>query len=220
MTKILEKRFGNKQILISSNIDQLLSISHDESLTDIKKIRYIYDKIEPAVRNLKSMKLDIRQYGPVLNSIIMNKLPTEIKLQISRIMPATEKWNVVNLLEVLLQEINSRELCSYMSHTNLKQTPSRLTTGIPVIQHQHCTTAIHMILVLPTLHAHLTVRFIHKASEWKSNNKCFKYNSKHHISNCDVYGLNNRHGITQDQITVSVGCLFSSPLGPRPSAPK
>ena len=40
----------------------------------------------------------------------MDKLPTEIKLQISRIMPAREEWDVTNLLEVLLQEINSREL--------------------------------------------------------------------------------------------------------------
>ena len=94
-------------------------------LTDIKKVRHIYDKIESAVRNLKSLKVDIWLYGPVFIFIIMNKLPTEIKLQISRIMPATEMWNVTNLLEVLLQEINSRELCSYMSHTNLKQNSSR-----------------------------------------------------------------------------------------------
>ena len=55
----------------------------------------------------------------------MNKLPTEIKLQISRIMLATEEWDVTNLLEVLLQEINSRELFSYISHANFKQNASR-----------------------------------------------------------------------------------------------
>ena len=55
----------------------------------------------------------------------MNKLPTEIILQISRIMSATEEWNVKNLLEGLLQELNSRELCDYMIHTNIKQNPSR-----------------------------------------------------------------------------------------------
>ena len=47
-----------------------------------------------------------------------------------------------------------------------------------------------------------TKRFIclssgHKASECKSNNRCFKCNSNHHISICDVYGINSRHGITQ-----------------------
>ena len=39
-TEIFEKRFDNKQVLISSNIDQLLSISHVKSLSaDIKNIR-------------------------------------------------------------------------------------------------------------------------------------------------------------------------------------
>ena len=55
----------------------------------------------------------------------MNKLPTKIILQISRIMSAAKEWDVKNLLEGLLQEINSRELCSYMSHTNIKVNPSR-----------------------------------------------------------------------------------------------
>ena len=121
-------------------------------LTDIKKVRHIYDKIESAVRNLKSLKVDIWLYGPVFIFIIMNKLPTEIKLQISRIMPATEMWNVTNLLEVLLQEINSRELCSYMSHANLKQTNMGTTTGNPIIQRLQFAAAIHVILVLPALH--------------------------------------------------------------------
>ena len=157
--EILEKRFSNKQILISSNMDQILSISHVESLIDIKNIRHIYDKIESAVRNLKSLKVDIGQYGPVLISIIMNKLPTEIKLQISCIMPATEEWDVTNLLEVLLQEINSRELFCYMGHTNFKQDPSRSDkyendNRHPIIQRLQCTAAIHVILLLPTLHAH------------------------------------------------------------------
>ena len=55
----------------------------------------------------------------------MNKLQTEIKLQVSRIMLAAEEWNVTNLLEISLQEISSRELCSYMSQTNFKQNASR-----------------------------------------------------------------------------------------------
>ena len=109
-------------------------------------IRHSYDKIESAVGNSKSLKVDIGQYGPVI-SIIMNKLPTEIKLQISHIMPATEEWKVTNLLEVLSQEINSRELCSYMSDRNFKQT----TTGNPIIQRMQCRWAMHVILVLPTL---------------------------------------------------------------------
>ena len=163
--EILEKHFGNKQILISSNIDQLLPISHVESRTDIKKIRHIYDKIESAVSNLKSLKVDIGQYGPVLISIVTNKLPTEIKPQISRIMPATEEWNVTNLIEMLLQEISSTEVCSYMSRTTLHDlTNMETTTGNPIIHRLQCTAAIHVILVLPTLHRQ-HVHFLSKATQ-------------------------------------------------------
>ena len=72
--EILEKRFSNKQILISSNIDQLLSISNVESLTDIEKPQHIYNKIESAVRNLHSLKVDVGQYGPVFYLILFISL--------------------------------------------------------------------------------------------------------------------------------------------------
>ena len=89
----------------------------------------------------------------------MNKLPTEIKLQIFRIMPATEEWDVTNLLEVLLQEINSRELFSYISHTNFKQNASRSdkygkARDNLIIHRLQRTAPTHVILVLPTLHVH------------------------------------------------------------------
>ena len=43
--EILEKRYGNKQLLITSHTDQLLSISPITSTNDIKKIRETYEKI-------------------------------------------------------------------------------------------------------------------------------------------------------------------------------
>ena len=82
---ILKKRYGNKQL--SSHMDKLLSISPVTSLNDIGKIRNVYDEIEVHVRNLNSLKIDTKQYGPVLVSVVMSKVPEEIKLVISRAMP-------------------------------------------------------------------------------------------------------------------------------------
>ena len=82
------------------------------------------------------------------------------------------------------------------------------TTGNPIIQRLQCTAAIHVILVLPTLNVH----FVSETTQvqnatlqatplreklYYDPNRCFKCNSNHHISICDVYGLNSRHGITQ-----------------------
>ena len=80
--EILEKRYGKKQLLITSHTNHLLSIPPITSTSDIKEIRETYDKIETNVRNLCSLDIDTSQHGPVLISIVMSKLREEIKLQI------------------------------------------------------------------------------------------------------------------------------------------
>ena len=82
--EFLEKRFGNKQILITSNIDQLLSIFPVNNINEIKKSRELLDKVESTVRNLKFLDIDTKQYSPVLISLIINKLPETIRLDIIR----------------------------------------------------------------------------------------------------------------------------------------
>ena len=58
--EFLEKRFGNKQILITSNIDQLLSIFPVNNINEIKKSRELLDKVESTVRNLKFLDIDTK----------------------------------------------------------------------------------------------------------------------------------------------------------------
>ena len=79
--EILERRCGNKQLLITSHTNQLLSILPITFTNDIKKIRETYDKIGKNVQNLRSLDIDTSQYGPVLISIVMSKLP-EVKITI------------------------------------------------------------------------------------------------------------------------------------------
>ena len=113
--EIIHNRFGNKQLLITSNIYQSLSIPAAHSINHVKKIREVYDKIETHVRNLKSLDIDTKQYGPVLVSITMSKLPNEIKLVISRSMPINDEWKIDELLEILRREIVSREMCFHLT---------------------------------------------------------------------------------------------------------
>ena len=116
--KILKNRYGKKQLLITSHIDKLMNIAPVTSIREMRKIREIYDIIEIHIRNLNSLEIDTKQYGPVLVSIVMSKLPNEIKLFISRSMPLTEEWDVDVLLINLKQEIESREMCLRMSASN------------------------------------------------------------------------------------------------------
>ena len=52
--KILVKRYGNKQLLITTHIDKLMNITPVYSVNDVKKIRKVYDEIEAYARNLKA----------------------------------------------------------------------------------------------------------------------------------------------------------------------
>ena len=92
---MLEARFGNKQFLIMKHIDKLLSqyvlLQTVQKVNEYKKLREAYDTIETHVRSLKSLDIDsididTKQYRPVLLSIVMSKLPNEIRLISSRSM--------------------------------------------------------------------------------------------------------------------------------------
>ena len=118
---ILVNRFGNKQLLINANVEKLMNIEPVTSAKDIKKVRNIYDTIEVHVRNLTSLDIDTRHYGPVLISVIMAKVPEEIRRHLSRAMPTSDQWDVDELLQRLKIEIDSREICSNMSTNNSNQ---------------------------------------------------------------------------------------------------
>ena len=56
------------------------------------------------MRNLCSLVIDTSQYGPVLISVVMSKLPED-----------SHEWDVSELLAASLKEIKSREMCSFMN---------------------------------------------------------------------------------------------------------
>ena len=109
---ILKDRYGNKQLLISSHMEKLMNIKPVTAINDIKKVRQVFDFVEVHVRNLHTLEIETDQYGPLLVSIVMSKLPSDIKLHVSREMPLNEGWDVTLLLHNLKKEIESREMCS------------------------------------------------------------------------------------------------------------
>ena len=113
-------RFGNKQLLILTHIDKLLSITPVQNVNEIKKLREVYDLIEVHVHNLKMLDVNTKEYGPVLISIVMSKLPNDIRLVISRSMSLNDKWDVDVLLQILKREVESREMCFMMSNNNFE----------------------------------------------------------------------------------------------------
>ena len=104
----MKERYGNKQILISSYMDVLVKLLKVVNMKDIDKLRKMYSPLETSVRNLTDLGVVITFYGTLLISIILDRVPIELKLLISR----KFKNNVFDLdilTEIFKEELFARE---------------------------------------------------------------------------------------------------------------
>ena len=81
--RILQDRFGKTQQIITAHMDELIEITpcHNDRPTSL---RYVFDQISVHARDLASLGVFPEQYGSLLISIIMSKLPNEIRLRVAR----------------------------------------------------------------------------------------------------------------------------------------
>ena len=80
----LKKRFGNAQLIISRHMDALLNVTTVSSQLDIRALRKLLDTVESHIRGLRALGVSADSYGGLLSSLLVNKLPSEIRLIISR----------------------------------------------------------------------------------------------------------------------------------------
>ena len=120
--KILVDRFADPQVVISANIDQLLELSPVKSSKNIEHLRNLFDKIEIHTRNLELLDVNSEHYGPILISLIMNKLPEDLRLDISRKMKPG-KWTLSDLLFEFKNELTAREMCSSVATKDCNDSP-------------------------------------------------------------------------------------------------
>ena len=81
---ILKKRFGNKQLIITRHMDVLLNVDAVTSQHNLRGLRHLYNLVETQVRGLRALGVPSDSYGNLLSSVLMNKLPQELRLIVSR----------------------------------------------------------------------------------------------------------------------------------------
>ena len=125
---ILQKRFGNKQLIINKHMEQLLNSDGVTSQHDVKGLRHLYDVIETNVRSLDSLGVKAESYGSLLSSVLMNKLPSELRLIASRRFADTDSWEFSALLKVIEEEVQARERSATRA-THENRRPKECPTG-------------------------------------------------------------------------------------------
>ena len=84
-------------------MDMLLNIESITSDCNLKGLRQLYYIVESHVRGLKSLGVSADSYGSLLSSILLNKLPQELRLIIS-----SDDWELDRLMKLLEKEVQAR----------------------------------------------------------------------------------------------------------------
>lgn len=90
---LLEARFGNKERIISRHMEALLGLESVTWQGNITALRALHDKVETHLRVVKALGVSAEAYNSLLPSVIMRKLPSELRLSISRHVPE-DNWKL------------------------------------------------------------------------------------------------------------------------------
>ena len=72
----------------------------------LKNLQQLYDSVETHVHSLKGLGIDSKTYGTLLGSVLLNKLPQELRLIVRR---RNSDVKINELLKEVEQEIDARE---------------------------------------------------------------------------------------------------------------
>ena len=217
---ILKKRFGNKQLIISRHMDAVLNTDAVASPHNLKGLRHLYDSVETQVRGLRALGVPSESYGSLLSSVLMNKLPQELRLIVSREITDGE-LNLDALMRVTEREIDARERActssrlSQSSRNQTKDTPTAaaMVSGATTPQccfcsQPHLFSACEVIedpterkrILMKAGRCFVCLRKFHRSRECRSTMKCSKSNGRHHVSLC-VRGQSASQGLSRNLTT-------------------
>ena len=104
---ILQERYGRKERIIFSHINQLLSLQIPPKCT-INSLRALNDTLLAHTRSLENLGIVGSQYGVILTPLILSRLPQEVRLEWSREAEGKES-DLSFLLDFLKKEVQRRD---------------------------------------------------------------------------------------------------------------
>ena len=131
-------------------MEMLLNLEPVTSNHNLRGLRRLYDQIESHVRALKALRVTSDAYGTLLSFVLMNKLPSELRLVVSR-HSAGDNWELDPLMELIEQEIEAREradtsaITSSTSCDSRRSIPSTTATFVVGSQRVNCCYLLQRI---------------------------------------------------------------------------
>ncbi len=110
--EIFRKPFGNKQLIISNIWISLLSVDAVASDHHLRDLRRLYDQAESNIQSLKALGVAPESYGAMLSSVLMTKLPPDLRLIVSRKV-SVEDLDIESILSTFEQELVARDRANH-----------------------------------------------------------------------------------------------------------
>ena len=133
---LLQSRYSNKQVIVSSHMETLLQLPKVNTSEELKKLRLVFGKTESVIRSLQGIGITPEMYGPFLTPILMSKIPNDLRLIVS--CKLSDEWDLTNLMKHFSEELKLREKCAMTSvggSTKAKEdVPARFPGTKPRIQ--------------------------------------------------------------------------------------
>ena len=76
-------------MLINTYTKRFLQLTVIKNNYDVFGLRKLYDQVESSVRNLKSLQMDTSGYGALLVSLLIEKLPFNLRQSIAKSLGTT-----------------------------------------------------------------------------------------------------------------------------------
>ena len=184
---ILQKRFGNKQMIISKHMDVLMNLEPVTSDRHLRDLRKLYDGTESHVRSLKSLGIEAGTYGALLSPVLLAKLPPDLRLIVSR-KASDSNLDMDVLLETFELELTARERAT-PRHTQpskrMHEGKAPPTASALFSSHCEANTDPHCSycqMKHPSLKCTTVVDVDARKSILKSSGRCFNCLRKGHMS--------------------------------------
>ena len=203
---LLKKRFGNRQSIVSKHMETLLNLDPVMSDQNLRGLRKLYNDVEANTRSLKALGVEPETYGAMLASVLLGKLPPDLRLIIGR-KTAESELMLQALQGVLEEELTARERTVTPQPQPRNERPPRSTTTTLLsgaqagptcsyCQQSHASTECTTITDVKARRDILKssgrcfncLRRGHVAGKCRSQNHCQICKRKHHTSICERSG--------------------------------
>ena len=131
------------------------------------------------------MGVPAESYGELLTSILMNKLPPEIRLIISREL-TEERWDIERIMKIINQETDAQERSStpYSSSSSTKRPYQKGTPTAAALMtsNSSSTRCIYCDQNHPSISCSVVTDVNARKEVLQRNGRCFVCTRKYHIS--------------------------------------